>query len=201
MNQKNNTVRDAQAEVSDVFIGRWSPRSFNKEFEIEQDQVESIFEAARWAPSSYNEQPWTFLVAKRGTKNFDSFFRLLDEANQEWAGDASLIGFVVASKHFKKNQMENSCAEFDCGSAWMSMSLQARKLGLYTHGMAGFDKKSSYKVLGVDEKSFKIICGFAVGAVSDPSELPGHLEEVEKPNDRKELSDVFHEGTFNQTKH
>ena len=186
--------QETQAEIADFFIKRWSPRSFDPDFELSKSQLNSLFEAARWAPSSFNDQPWNFLIAPKGSSHFKGFLSLLDEGNQVWARNASLLGFVICRKEFSTRKKLNTSAEFDCGSAWMSMSLQALKMDLYCHGMAGFDDQKAYLDLGVDLISHKIICAFAIGKKGNKANLPEKLQNMEEPNTRKPLEEIYWEG-------
>ncbi|MBL4743744.1 MAG: nitroreductase family protein, partial [Cycloclasticus sp.] len=129
--------RDLTTGVNEQFLQRWSPRAFKKTT-LPEDTIKSIFEAARWAPSCFNEQPWLF-VTSTGDNDFDTFLGLLNESNQLWAKNAGLIGFIFAKKAFTHNGSDNNKAKFDCGAAWMSLTLQANMHDLYTHGIGGID--------------------------------------------------------------
>lgn len=190
LERRAHNSRVSEFEVDDLFIDRWSPRSFDPDYQVSDQTVATIIEAARWAPSSFNEQPWQFHLAKSGTSKFRLYLDLLDKGNLRWAHRASLLGYIVCKKYFDKSGEVNDCAEFDCGSAWMSLTLQARKLNLYTHGMAGFDREEAYKVLNLSPEKYKVICAFVIGAIADPFLLPPDLREFEKPNGRKPLSEI-----------
>ena len=116
-----------------VFIERWSPRSFVSDTIPELD-LKKIIDAARWSPSTINEQPWLFFTASREASKFQEFVKCLNEGNKVWAKHSSVIGFVIARRFFKNKPKENSLADFDCGAAWMALTIQARLLGYYTHG-------------------------------------------------------------------
>ena len=158
-----NNIRENDAPVKDLFIDRWSPRSFDNDFELSSREFASLFEAARWSPSCFNEQPWTFLVARKSDKHFEEFLGLLNDFNQKWAKDSSLIGFIVSKKDFDKTGELNKHAHFDCGAAWMSLTLQARDLDLYTHGIGGVDYDKAYEKLNIPSETHDLICAFAVG--------------------------------------
>ncbi|MFC1898661.1 nitroreductase family protein, partial [Candidatus Cloacimonadota bacterium] len=150
--------RDAGQAVDELFINRWSPRSFKKEklpFEI----IKSVIDAAHWSQSAFNAQPWRFLTSTEQT--FDDFLSLLMERNQMWAKHASVLGFIIAKKKFKHNDKPNKYANFDTGASWMGLTLQARKYGLYTHGMAGIKKEEVYEAFGIDKDNYRVICAFA----------------------------------------
>lgn len=166
---------------------RWSPRSFVKT-PIADADVEVLFDAARWAPSCFNDQPWQFHVSS--DDNFQAYLDLLMEGNQAWAKNASLLCFVVVRKTFVHNDKPNAYAEFDAGAAWMALSLQARKMGLYTHGMGGIKHDEVASYLKLDD-NHKVICGIAIGVADEASALPADMASREKPSARKPLSEVL----------
>ncbi|HAG92363.1 MAG TPA: nitroreductase [Bdellovibrionales bacterium] len=183
--------RQPETDVHSLFVERWSPRSFDPHYEISDNDLKILMEAARWAPSSFNEQPWTLHLAKKGTPAYDTFLDGLVEANQAWAKTAPVLGYLSGKKYFSKNHAENVVFKFDCGAAWMSFTLQARMMDLYTHGMGGIvhDKVESF--LKIDKKEESVIMAFAIGKAGDPKALPEDLQSMETPNSRKPLSEVF----------
>ena len=186
--------RDPHPQVDKLFYQRWSPRSFQRT-EIDHDTLASIFDAARWAPSCFNEQPWLFMLNKNET-DFDLFLGLLDDWNQKWAKNASKIGFIIARRHFKRNGKQNDWAQFDTGAAWMSLALQARIHGLYTHCMAGIKNQAVYKELNIPTEKYEVIAGFTIGLIDEPDRLPEDIKKSEQPNKRNALSDSWQEGKF-----
>ncbi len=146
-------------------------------------------DAARWSPSCFNAQPWRFYTSTEST--FNEFLALLVEANQVWAKDTSIIGFLVAQQHFEHNGKANAYAEFDSGAAWMAMSLQARLEGLYTHGMGGIKADEVAKYLALDTQKHKVLMGFTIGKLADLHTLDDEQRSKEVPNQRKELSEVW----------
>lgn len=191
-NTNNFTNRNPLPNVSELFHQRWSPRAFKKNI-IPPPTIEAIFDAARWAPSCFNEQPW-FFVTSSGENDFDSFLGLLNESNQVWAKNAGVIGFIFAKKAFTHNGTDNNKAKFDCGAAWMSLTLQANIHGLYTHGIGGIDYANVYKTLNISTDDFDIICGFALGDIDQADSLPKILSEKEKPSGRKSLNQIWQAG-------
>lgn len=183
--------RVPESDVDEMFLDRWSPRSFTDE-PIPKEHVQSLFEAARWAPSCYNDQPWFFVYAtsEEGRKRFLS---TLVEGNQVWAKDAPLLVYVTARRRFRHNDKENRHAGFDAGAAWVSLAFQARRLGLYAHAMAGFRKKEAYQLLGLGEGEYDILAAVAVGRRGDPGALPEKLRKSEWPNSRKPHGEVARE--------
>jgi nitroreductase len=185
--------RDPGPGVAEEFPARWSPRSFVKTT-IPAEDLCVIFDAARWAPSAYNEQPWRILTSTDET--FETFLGLLVEPNQKWAKNASVIGFMVAKKTFTHNGKPNDWAVYDCGSAWMSLTLQARKLGLYTHGMAGIKKDPIYEVFGIDRNEFEVVAGFTIGILDVKENLDKPYLDWEGPSPRKPLAEVWKQGAW-----
>lgn len=188
MTQPIANQRVPEAEVDAMFTDRWSPRSFIDE-PLEEAQITTLFEAARWAPSCYNDQPWYFCytVSPAGR---DRFASALVEKNRNWAQHAPLLLFVLARKNFGHNGQPNRHAAFDAGAAWMSLALQARRLGLYAHGMAGFSVDKAAEVLSVSLEEYEIMAAVAVGRRAEPERLGEVMAAVEKPNGRKPLVDV-----------
>ncbi|MEJ2420028.1 MAG: nitroreductase family protein [Exilibacterium sp.] len=179
--------RDADKKVDDTLVKRWSPRAFKK-VAISEADIQTLFDAPRWSPSSYNEQPWRFYVSSDET--FNDYLELLVPANQKWAKNASLLCFVVCKTTFTANGKPNGCAEFDTGAAWMALAYQSRKMGLYTHGMAGikYEEVAQYLRLQGDEK---VLCAIAIGVADVPDSLPDELAEKEVPSGRKKLEEIL----------
>ena len=188
----NHENRNPLPKVNALFHQRWSPRAF-KNTSLSQDVINSIFDAARWAPSCFNEQPWLF-VTSSGEHDFNTFLNLLNESNQVWAKNAGLVGFIFAKKTFSHNSADNNKAKFDCGAAWMSLTLQANMHGLHTHGIGGIDYANVYQVLNIASAEYDIICGFVLGEADQPESLAEPLREKEQPSARKPLGDIWQSG-------
>ena len=180
--------RDPQSGVADILWQRYSPRAFDKK-PIDASVVARLMDAARWSPSCFNEQPWQFYTST--DESFDDFLALLVEANQDWAKNASLLGFLVARRQFDRNGKPNDYARFDSGAAWMAMTLQARTEGLYTHGMGGIHHEAVAEYLGVDTELFDVVMGFAVGYATDPADFDDEMRTNEQPNSRRPLTDMW----------
>jgi len=179
--------RETDAPIQSQFTERWSPRAFAAK-PVSNEQLASLFEAARWAPSSSNEQPWMFLYAN--TEETLAYFRpLLVDANRRWADKAPVLMFVFARKAFAKNQKPNATANFDTGSAWMSLALQAHSMGLITHGMAGIHHERIYQELNVPKSDYEVLCAVALGYPGDATQLPEDLQAREIPSTRKPVSE------------
>jgi nitroreductase len=184
--------RIPEAAVDHEFLDRWSPRAFLPD-PISPAQLASLFEAVRWAPSCFNEQPWRLVYGLAGEPEHARIVGLLVESNRVWAGHAPLLIVFFARRNFTHNEHPNRTAAFDCGAAWMSLALEARKLGLYAHGMAGFDTARAHSELGLDVAAHEVQAVVAVGAIGDPATLPDKLRAKEAPNGRNpQASFVFH---------
>ncbi len=184
--------RIASARVDALFIDRWSPRAFAAEPLTDAD-IASLFEAARWSPSSFNGQPWLFVYETDGPDR-EVFDSILNPRNRLWASKAPFLGFVFANTRTADGR-EPRTAQFDAGAAWMALALQAHLLGIRTHAMAGIDVEAAHEKLGVDKKHYTAMCGFAAGRIGPPEALPPELQERERPrDDRKPLGEIAHRG-------
>ncbi|MCB0322496.1 MAG: nitroreductase family protein [Bdellovibrionales bacterium] len=189
------SVRKADHEISDIFLKRWSPRAMSGEA-VSQEELLRLFEAARWAPSSYNEQEWRFLYAHRDTSEWQRFFDLLVEMNQAWCKNAAVLILVVSKKTMTQNGKPNLVHSLDTGMAVQNLMLQAVTMeNVVTHGMAGFDRDAARRELGVPE-DFDIECMIAVGRPGSPSDLPEALRDKEQPSLRRPIDAIAREGRF-----
>jgi nitroreductase len=179
--------------LHNMFIERWSPRAFLPD-PIADEDIKTLFEAARWSPSCFNEQPWRFVYAHQPL-DLQKFRSVLVESNQIWAGKAPLLVLAFSKKSFTQNGKPNRWADFDTGAAWMALSLQANKLGLHTHGMGGFDPGKAFAVTGMDSEEFNAICAIAIGKRGDANTLPGNLKAGETPGDRMSLNEIIFDGS------
>lgn len=176
-------MRKAETQKLDQqFIQRWSPRAFDNDKKIDSESIKSILEAAKWAPSCFNEQPWFFHIGIKGESHYDAVFDSLVEGNQGWAKNAPVLMIVYAKKQFDRNGDGNTWAQFDCGAAWMSIALQANILGIDAHAMAGFNPKKAIKAAKLNPEKYQAMAAIALGYRADADEAP---------NDRKELSSLF----------
>lgn len=185
--------RTPEYPINKLFINRWSPRSMTAD-DILDKELFTIFEAARWAPSSKNYQPWRFIYAKRGTKQFDVMFPIMNEANQVWAKNASALVVVVSKMTFDNEQI-NKNHSFDAGASSENMALQAADLGYMTHAMAGIDHEKAMGLLGIP-KDYSVDCMIAIGKIGKKENLPFALQEREVPSQRKLMNDILMEGKF-----
>ena len=187
-------VRKTEYQVSDIFPQRWSPRAMSGE-SISDEELMSLFEAARWAPSSRNNQPWRFIFAKRDSPEWDNLFNLLVEKNQQWCKRAAVLIVVISKNIFDYQSLPNLTHSFDTGSAWQSLALQGSLNNLVVHGMAGFDYEKSKKELNIPDE-YTVEMMFAVGKHGKKEDLPEELQKVEVPSSRIEVKELIFEGKF-----
>ena len=190
------TERRPDHAIDPLFLERWSPRAYDQSDMPEADMW-SIFEAARWAPSSYNYQPWRFLYARRGSADWDRFLGLLVPGNQAWAKLASVLIFALSDREMDTGRGAKPAHShsFDCGSAWMAMALQATRLGYQAHGMVGVDFEGVARELGVPA-TFRVEAGIAIGRQAPPDVLPENLRAREEKSGRRPASESFFAGRF-----
>lgn len=188
--------RDAHPAVKRLIVERWSPRAFDGS-KISEEELEILFEAARWAPSAFNVQPWRFLYARRDDGNWQRFLRLLLPLNQTWAQNASALVFVLSDRLTERGgeTVVSHSHSFDTGAAWMLLALQARAMGFYTHAMQGVEFEQARNELGVPER-FRIEVAVAVGRIGDASSLSENLRAREKASDRRPVGDFAFAGGF-----
>ncbi|MEX0775586.1 MAG: nitroreductase family protein [Phycisphaeraceae bacterium] len=186
--------RQADAEILDLFVRRWSPRAMSGEA-LNDDEFNRLLEAARWAPSSYNEQPWRIIYARRGTEHWPTFIDLLMETNQAWCHQAAILLLIVSKKTFTKTGKPNKVHTFDAGSWWTHLALQGTAMGLVTHGMAGFNNGKARAVLGVPD-DYDCEAMVAIGKPGRVEDLPEKLREMEKPSPRRPVAQTIMEGRF-----
>jgi nitroreductase len=201
MNQTSDSIasRHADYPIEPLFLRRWSPRAMSGE-PLSDQELFTLFEAARWAPSTYNEQEWRFLYARRDTPQWSLFFNLLMEANQTWCKRAAVLVVVLARKVFTHNGNPNPVYLFDAGSAWENLALQASSMGLVAHGMAGFNFSKAFTTLRVPEH-FAVAAMFAVGRPGAVHDLPPELREREVPSNRRPVRESIWEGAYDPKNH
>lgn len=187
---------ETSAPIHDLIRHRWSPRAFESR-PVEPEKLRSLFEAARWAASSYNAQPWFFVVATRDDpENYKKILDCFVEFNQGWAGSAPVVALSVARLKFEHNGTPNNHAFHDVGQAAASLALQATSLGLQVHQMAGILPAKAREIFGIPE-GYEAVAGFAIGYPGDPASLPDKLREQEHaPRSRKPLDSFVFTGKW-----
>jgi nitroreductase len=186
--------RDPDHDVAPLLVNRWSPRAMSGEAVADAD-LDALFEAARWAPSSYNNQHWRFLVAERDDGAWETFFGFLNDANQAWAEPAGALVVLVSKTTFDHNGERARTHSFDTGAAWQNLALEAARRGLVAHAIQGFDYEAAAAELSVPDE-FEVEAMIAVGERGDPDDLPEDFREGEAPNGRKPLDEIVVRGGF-----
>jgi nitroreductase len=191
------TQRTPDHPIDPLFLERWSPRAFDGS-EIPDADLMSLFEAARWAPSAFNSQPWRFLYAKRGDEHWARFLGLLIPWNQGWAHSASVLIYFLSDSLMETRPgrlTPSHSHSFDTGAAWASLALQATRLGYRAHGMSGVDFDRARVELAVPDR-FRIEAAAVVGRVGDPATLDDRLRAREVPSGREPVSEHAFRGNF-----
>jgi nitroreductase len=190
--------RVADHPIEQVFLDRWSPRAFTGE-PIPQSVLFTLFEAARWAPSSYNSQPWRFLYATNNNAHWDKFLGLLVPFNQSWAKTASALVFAVAETTMampgQDARVPSHSHSFDVGAAWGYLALQATFLGWHTHAMVGVDFDRVRTELKVPD-DVRVEAAIAIGKLGPKTLLPEAMQAREFPSPRKPVAEIALEGGF-----
>ena len=189
-------IADPDYPIIPELSQRWSPRAFSDR-PIPALLIKKLFEAARWAPSSYNEQPWHFIIAQKEDR--DSWERLLSvlvEGNQKWAKTAPLLGISIAKKRFDRNDKPNRHYFHDVGLAMGNLLAEATHHGLYAHQMAGYHKDQAAEKLHIPE-AFEPVACFAIGYLGEPDQLEEKMAKSErKERSRKPLSELVSIGDW-----
>ena len=186
--------RTADYPIESLFLRRWSPRAMTGE-PLTERELKTLFEAARWAPSTYNEQEWRFLYAPNGSRHWPTFLGLLMEANQVWCRNAGVLVVVLSHKVFERNGKPNPVHTFDSGAAFENLALQGAAMGLVVHGMAGFDRDKARAELRVPD-DYDVEAMVALGHPGRLADLPDELRTREVPSGRKKVEEIICEGPF-----
>jgi nitroreductase len=186
--------RESNYPILPLLLSRVSSRAFSEE-RLSEEELMTLFEAARWAPSSYNNQPWRFVYARRGDKEWDLLFNVLIDFNKSWCKNADTLVLVVSRNNFEHNQKPAVTSHFDTGAAWMSLALEAHAKNIIAHGMQGFDYEAIKKNLNIPE-GFTVEAMIAIGKPGDKKDLPDDIQAKEVPSTRKPLKDIVSKGTF-----
>jgi nitroreductase len=196
--QPSAKVADTVASVHELIRKRWSPRSFSAR-EVSDEDLKTIFEAARWAASSNNEQPWRFLVARKSDgADYEKILNLLVPGNQAWAKSAPVLLIMAAKRTFSNSGSPNRYALHDTGQALAHLFLQTTALGLHAHGMAGFDAERARKELEIPD-DYDLGAAVALGYLAPPDQLPERYRQGEvSKRHRKPLSEIVFGANWNQ---
>ena len=180
--------------IQPLFVDRWSPRAMSGQA-LTESELMTLFEAARWAPSCGNFQPWRFLYARRDTDFWPAFLDLLKPSNREWAARAGALVVVISRTHYEGDGRACITHSFDSGAAWQNLALQAWLGHLVAHGIVGFDYERARRVLRVPA-GYTVEAMIVLGHPGNKAELSESLQKREKPSSRRPLSESVCEGPF-----
>ncbi|MFA6995030.1 MAG: nitroreductase family protein [Patescibacteria group bacterium] len=186
--------RQPEQKINPLMLKRWSPRAFSGE-SLTDEEIIPLFEAAKWAPSAFNSQPWRFIYAKNGTSVWNKLFSALGEFNQVWASKASVLILVITQNNFEHNNKPNFTASFDAGAACENLALEAVSRGLFAHAMSGFDYDQARTNLNIP-LDYKLEVMIAIGRSGKKENLPEKMQSAEIPSGRKKLIEIISEGEF-----
>ncbi len=188
-----SNARVASDLLDRMFVERWSSKAFTDD-RLSEQQIDVLFEAAHWAPSSSNKQPWLFVYATDGPDRV-RFNSVLNEGNTVWATKASMLVLVFARVVDEEGNSIRT-AHFDTGAAWMSLALQANRMGLNTRAMGGIDLDTAYTAAGVPREAFQTICAIAVGVPGTLNDIDPDLAKGNIANDRNSIDEIAFSGSY-----
>ena len=189
------TERKVNCAIAPLLIDRWSPRSMTGE-PLLDEELFPLFEAARWAPSSFNSQPWRFIIARRqNQQEFERFWRFLTPGNQVWTKNAAVLIVVASRTLFEYNDKPSVTHSFDAGAAWENLALEATRRELVAHAMEGFDYERAKTELSIPN-NFDVNAMIAIGRRAPADNLPDKYREMELPSPRRPLHEIVFEGAF-----
>jgi len=191
---KGSQVRPVEHHVDRLFVDRWSPRAMSGE-PISNDELLRLFEAARWAPSAGNLQPWRFLYARRETPEWPLFFDVLNPGNQTWCANAAVLMLFISKTVNVESGRPIKTHSYDTGAAWGNLALQAAISGLIAHGMQGFNYERARDVLQIPAE-FALEAMAAIGRPGRREDLSEELQARESPSARRPLSETAIEGIY-----
>ncbi|MBU3077685.1 nitroreductase family protein [Sphingomonas quercus] len=191
-------AREPAYPIDPLFVDRWSPRSFTGE-PVPDAVLQSAFEAARWAPSASNAQPWRFLITRHGDANWETFLGLLMPRNALWAGRASALVLILSARHIERRRalVDNVSHSFDAGAAWANFAHQALLLGWHSHGIGGFDRDAARSRLAIPE-DYAIETIVALGRLGGLDTLHADFHQTESPNGRRSLDETVFAGRIGE---
>lgn len=189
-----------QTPIHEIIANRWSPRAYDANKSVSQEQVTALLEAARWAPSCFGDQPWRFIVWNKAQDAvaWQQAFDCIVPNNQTWVKDAPVLILVCADTLFGHNQTPNRWAQYDTGAAVMSLCLQATSMGLVTHQMGGFNADKTREAFNIPTQ-YTPMAMLAVGYEGDANQLPEDLKARElAERKRKPLGELFFNGDWDK---
>lgn len=185
-------IADTEVTINSLIAKRWSPRAFNSNFFLSNNDIKSLFEASRWAPSCYGDQPWRFIYFhKSDATEWSRALNCLSIGNQNWAMDASLLIVVCSNQLFNHNGQPNKWGQYDTGAAAENICLQATSLGLAAHQMGGFDEFKIRTLSNIPDQ-YDVMSFIAIGKILDESKYNVEQDKKEKsPRKRNALKDIY----------
>ncbi len=186
--------RSVCAPVASLIHRRWSPRSMSGE-SLTDEEIHSLFEAARLAPSSYNAQPWRLIYVTNTDPKWADFLDLLVDFNKNWCKNAAMLVVVASRKKFEHNEQPSKTHSYDAGAAWMSLALQATESNLVAHGIAGFDYQKAASLIRLPS-DYEVEAMIAVGRPAAKENLPSDLQGLEIPSERRPLKEIIFHAQF-----
>jgi nitroreductase len=193
LNPETAAARPNPLGIDPLFLNRWSPRAYLAKPVAAQD-LRAVLEAARWAPSCFNEQPWRFIVAQQ-PQDLERLRGCLTAKNRAWADRVPVLLVVISHPRFALDQSPNRWHDFDAGTAWGYLALEAWRRGLAAHGMGGFSMKKVRETFGIPE-DWGVHAVVALGYPGSKAQLPAELQETETPSTRRPLEQTWAEGKF-----
>lgn len=182
-------------EIHPLIKKRWSPRTFADKT-VEDEKIKNILEAARWSPSAFNEQPWRFVIGRKGSKSWENIYNTLIDFNQKWTKTANVLGMIIGKKNNSRNNKPNITYQYDTGQSAAYLTFQATQEGLFMHQMSGFSKEKAIELLEIPE-GFEPIAAFALGYMGPMDKLDPDFQKMEKsPRERKNFNELFFEEKF-----
>ena len=197
MNEIDDLVkmrRSVCAPVASLIHRRWSPRSMSGE-SLTNEEINSLFESARLAPSSYNAQPWRLIYVTNTDPQWSDFLDLLVDFNKQWCTKAGMLVIVASRKKFEHNEQPSKTHSYDAGAAWMSLALQATESKLVAHGIAGFDYQKAASLIRLPS-DYEVEAMIAVGRPAPKENLPTDLQGLEIPSERRPLKEIVIHAQF-----
>jgi len=194
INKEQVAKRKSGYPVMELILQRWSSRAMSGEL-LTNSELMTIFEAARWAPSSYNNQPWRFIYAIKNSPEWNSIFNLLVPFNKLWAKNAAALVVIISANKFTHNNEPSPTHSFDTGAAWANMALQGTSMGLVMHAIEGFDYQKAREELKIPD-GFTIEAMLAIGKPARKEVLPLELQEKEVRSGRRPITELIAEGSF-----
>jgi nitroreductase len=179
--------------IAPWFLNRWSPRAFQPK-PVPDTDLQAVLEAARWAPSCFNEQPWRFIVARK-PEDLERLRGCLTSKNRVWADRVPVLLVVISHPFFALDRTVNRWAQFDAGTAWGYLALEATRRGLAAHGMGGFSDKKVRDTFAIPSE-WGVHAVVAIGYPGTKEQLPAELQEQERPSGRRPLNETWAEGKF-----